>query len=248
MAVVDGGGTYKLYLVNPDASGLSGIGQCMRQPDFRSDGQRIVVNGEGCGRDDLWSLNPDGSGSQQVTKHPTDQHPVWVRSRSGYGVAFDSTRSAEGQSHIYLGDSPIPYGAGPILGQYPVWLPDGNVVYNGCNYGFGTGSACGMYRVSMWGGVPTSVTRDAGDIPTDANAGSILFMRAVGGNWDVYIVGPDGVNPRRLTDDLANDGLATFSPDGQTIAFISNRAGVWALWLMMQTQFIYAPKPRKGFL
>ena len=35
-----------------------------------------------------------------------------------------------------------------------------------------------------------------------------------------------------MTDDPAADGLPTWSPDGETIAFVSNRGGEWALWAM----------------
>jgi len=37
---------------------------------------------------------------------------------------------------------------------------------------------------------------------------------------------------RRLTINGANDGLPAWSPDGQHIAFLSDRDGVWALYLM----------------
>jgi Tol biopolymer transport system component len=52
------------------------------------------------------------------------------------------------------------------------------------------------------------------------------------GNWEVYVVNVDGSNLRRLTKDPADDGLPTWSPDGQHIAFVSNRGGEWAIWVM----------------
>jgi hypothetical protein len=42
----------------------------------------------------------------------------------------------------------------------------------------------------------------------------------------------DGGALQRLTTDAAHDGLAELSPDGRFIAFVSNRSGVWGLWLM----------------
>jgi hypothetical protein len=57
-------------------------------------------------------------------------------------------------------------------------------------------------------------------------------MRAVEGNWDIYLSSVDGLSVRRLTESPSNDGLAVFSPDGRSIAFISNRGGAWALWMM----------------
>lgn len=52
------------------------------------------------------------------------------------------------------------------------------------------------------------------------------------GNWDIYWVPAKGGKPMRLTDDLAQDGLPVWSPGGQYIAFVSDRGGQWAIWLM----------------
>jgi hypothetical protein len=144
----------------------------------------------------------------------------------------DSLRWGDGKWRIYLGDTPISYGSGAILGRYPVALPGEYVVYQGCNYGFGNGSQCGLYRVSMWGGIPTRILDDPNDIPTGGGAPGVLFMRKKDENWDVYLVASTGGKERRLTDHAARDGLAAFSPDGDAIAFLSDRSGGWAIWVM----------------
>ena len=82
------------------------------------------------------------------------------------------------------------------------------------------------------GGTPLGLTSNPNDIPTGGGNPGVLFMRQQDANWDVYLVAAGGGTPRRLTDHAANDGLATFSPDGQTIAFVSDRSGRWAIWLM----------------
>jgi Tol biopolymer transport system component len=60
----------------------------------------------------------------------------------------------------------------------------------------------------------------------------VAFMSHRTGNWDVYIVGIDGTGLTQLTADTANDGLAAWSPDGRTVAFVSDRDGAWAMWAM----------------
>jgi TolB protein len=40
---------------------------------------------------------------------------------------------------------------------------------------------------------------------------------------EIYLVNPDGSDPRRLTDNDVGDGFATLSPDGRKIVFDSNR-------------------------
>jgi WD40-like Beta Propeller Repeat len=40
---------------------------------------------------------------------------------------------------------------------------------------------------------------------------------------EVYLINPDGANPRRLTDNTDDDAFAALSPDGKQIVFDSNR-------------------------
>jgi Tol biopolymer transport system component len=51
------------------------------------------------------------------------------------------------------------------------------------------------------------------------------------GNWDVYSVGLEGGAPENLTNHPARDVWGTLSPDGRSIAFLSDRGGRWAIWL-----------------
>jgi Tol biopolymer transport system component len=49
---------------------------------------------------------------------------------------------------------------------------------------------------------------------------------------DIYVVGIEGGTPRRLTSGLAFDMQPTFSPDGRSIAFTSDRGGGDNIWVM----------------
>jgi Tol biopolymer transport system component len=53
-----------------------------------------------------------------------------------------------------------------------------------------------------------------------------------GTTWDIYTMGLDGAGRTQLTTDPANDGLPAWSPDGKTLAFVSDRGGPWAMWAM----------------
>ncbi|MCA1628151.1 MAG: DUF4394 domain-containing protein, partial [Acidobacteria bacterium] len=53
--------------------------------------------------------------------------------------------------------------------------------------------------------------------------GKIAFASDRTGNFDIYVMDPDGGGIIRLTDDPAEDVQPTWSPDGTQIAFVSNR-------------------------
>ena len=52
------------------------------------------------------------------------------------------------------------------------------------------------------------------------------------GNLDIWVMDADGGNPRNLTDHDARDSTADWSPDGQQIAFTSNRNGNFDIYMM----------------
>ena len=51
-------------------------------------------------------------------------------------------------------------------------------------------------------------------------------------NWELYIVQADGSGLTRMTDNTVVDTSPTWSPDGQSIAYVSDQGGVWAVWVM----------------
>lgn len=58
-----------------------------------------------------------------------------------------------------------------------------------------------------------------------AQKSRIVFTSTRDGNAEIYVMDPDGGNPKRLTENLAADWQPSWSPDGQKIAFVSNRDG-----------------------
>ena len=62
----------------------------------------------------------------------------------------------------------------------------------------------------------------------------ILFSSSRDGNWEVYMMNPDGSEQVNLTQHPDGDRGAVWSPSGEQILFASNRQGtrVWDLYLM----------------
>jgi TolB protein len=77
-------------------------------------------------------------------------------------------------------------------------------------------------------------TRDFEQHPAwSADGKKILFTRGdVMTNIDIYTMDADGSNVARLTEHPERDQRGAFSSDGQTVAFVSQRDGDVAIWLI----------------
>ena len=65
--------------------------------------------------------------------------------------------------------------------------------------------------------------------PTTAK---IAFSSNRDGNWDIYVMDPDGNGQVRLTQHQANDYSPVWSPNGEQILFVSDRGGDDDLYVM----------------
>jgi TolB protein len=63
----------------------------------------------------------------------------------------------------------------------------------------------------------------------------VAFMSTKDGNWEIYVANVLRGTVTRLTTSSGNDGLPTWSPDGDQIAFVSDRGGSWGVYAMPAT-------------
>jgi Tol biopolymer transport system component len=233
-----GTGKYELYVSLIDGSGRNNLGEGFRQPQFRPDGNLLVVNGDGAPNlEHLITMNASGGQKTAISEHSEDSYPTWWP--NGENVAYSSTSWPDGKVRLGIvhdlnskQQDWIPFGGtSQVQGEYPFWMANGQIVYHGCDF-WGEGAACGLYRVAEGGGNPQRLTMHESDTAPAGSQKRVAFMSSRDGNWEVYVVNMDGSGLKRLTNNSAQDGLPTWSPDGKSIAFVSKRDGAWAVWVM----------------
>jgi TolB protein len=98
-------------------------------------------------------------------------------------------------------------------------------------------AAVGLVSVLACGCAGGGTVDHGGDLMSEE--GQIAFMRATDFNpphieTDIYMTNVDGTGERRLTDSQGLDGFPTWSPDGERIAFATDRdgGGNWEIYVM----------------
>lgn len=69
-------------------------------------------------------------------------------------------------------------------------------------------------------------------MPTDTKGRYLVYMSRATGSWDVYVASINGGGGTNLTNHPTDDGPGIISPDGQWVAFVSNRDGHLGVWVV----------------
>ena len=101
----------------------------VQTPAWSPDGRKLAFVSRRDGNSEIYVINADGSGQENLTQHPArDSHPSW--SRDGRKLAFVSRR--DGNSEIYVMNAD---GSGlrnvtraPSNDLRPAWSPDGRAI------------------------------------------------------------------------------------------------------------------------
>lgn len=196
------------------------------------------------GNDDIYSVNPDGTGLRRLTDHiAMDAAPAISPDRSA--IAFASER--DGNSEIYQLD--IASGVVTRLTVddrfdfHPVYSHDGSTIL----FQRQTGGLFDLWAMNADGtGERQLTTLPANEVggvysPNDSR---IAFMGNNGGNQDIRVMDADGSKVSNITAGWCTDATAdqspctlsrelmpTWTPDGR-IVFVSTRSGATELWVM----------------
>lgn len=194
------------------------------------------------GNNEIYLMDPDGSGQTRVTVHPaSDVEPDL--SPNGQSLVFTSTRS--GNADIWLLD--LRTGAlvnltnSPAADGWARWSPNGQQIAFHSN----RDGNFEIYVLDVRTGALTRVTTYAGvdQYPEWSPNGKTLALRR---DMDVWTLELRTGELTRLTTHPALDQMAAWSPNGQQLAFMSLRDGYCSVFVMNadgSEQVNLTPKP-----
>jgi TolB protein len=201
------------------------------QPAFNADGSRIAFQSWAGTSRGLVTASRAGGNEYLITNFLEDELPTW--SPDGDKIMFFSRRVGDRKSRLYQTEADKEFlgnrasGVG-LEGEHPSWGVNGQIVFKGWG-----NTAPGIRLVSSdFSDLQTVTLSENGFAPALSPIGTqVAFMARDEGNWDIYVINVDGSGLKRLTIDPARDGLPTWSPNGQAIAFASDRDdGQWAIY------------------
>jgi Tol biopolymer transport system component len=177
---------------------------------------------------DVWLVDWVGSNLVNLTEDSaeSDSHPDW--SSDGKQIVFDSWRSGKAEIYIMQADgsgvSQLTHGEGD--NREPKWSPDGKWIAYHCSLASETGIETGICVVSPSGqpvGEPIAGTSPIWSPASPEGDVRLAFLCFQAGQSDVCTCRPDGSDWVNLTDSPADEHSAVWSPDGNWLAFVSNR-------------------------
>jgi Tol biopolymer transport system component len=177
------------------------------------------------GNSDLWVINPDAGGADQLTDNTSDvdESPTWSPNRQQ--IAFAA--NPNGNYDIYVmgadGSSITPWTTDSGDDRWPAWQPGG-----GTEIAYACGANVCLINDQMQSRPLTTFANGvAENLSWSPDGTKIAFDHTPsGGTGDVYWVSLDGQTLEQLTDNPAhNDVHPSWSPDGTKLAFSVNDRG-----------------------
>jgi Tol biopolymer transport system component len=189
---------------------------------------KIIYSSEG----DVYVINADGSGRTRLTDNPAeDFDPVW--SPDGTQIAFRTHR--DGNEEVYLmnadGSAQSNLSKAPATDYSPAWSPNGEWIAFMSNRAGNNNiwvvrpDGSDLRQVTDIPGISEYPTwaPDSSRIAFDCTFGRILANGT--GDFEICVVNFDGTELMRLTDTPGENKQPAWSPDGNKLAFQTNRDG-----------------------
>jgi hypothetical protein len=242
----------EFYTINANGTGLRRITDGV-DPTWSPDGQQIAFTRWRDPRG-VWVADAAGGNERRVFDWSEARWPSWSpdggqimfsrqhggrtgdKQRCFWGFCFDIPAKPHWNvGVVHLDDNSL-YEPPPPDSQIslaPSWSPSGDqFVYSGEH---------GLVIQTVDGAVSYPITDDGRDTSPawSPNGKRLAFTRRQHDHWEVYVVDADGRNLTRLTDtpqrpdgQPGNSAAPAWSPNGKSIAFLTDRAGKWEIWVM----------------
>jgi Tol biopolymer transport system component len=246
--VRDDGAGSAIYVMNSDGTAQrrlsSAGGQCREdsEPTWAPTGERVAfVRTVGCWdreettlRSALYVVNADGRRLRRLTRPGEDVLGQLAWSPDGRLIAFTRSPQDLSLSRVYVvtnAGAERRLTRGLRSEDSPAWSPDGTRI--------------ALVRETSNGGEIVVITRDGTDINRVARDANLTYPtwspdgrrvsfgrgnRARTGSYEVQVANSDGSGRRTLVRATAYRGLHAWSPNGDTIVYITQTAGVYDIY------------------
>lgn len=213
----DRNGNQDIYLMNVDGTQVEQLTNSTEPKEHISwsvNGNNIYFIKDFQNRTEIWKMNSDGSEHHQLTNNSfRDERPFL--SPDGKTVLFMSNR--DGNYNIYLmnpdGSNQRRITNTPEHEIFPTWSPDGTGIAYGLTVMSGSSPEAEIHLINPDGTGDIVLTDVPGrdENPCFSQDGkSIIFQSERDGNFEIYVMNIKGTNQKRITNNPAWDGWASF--------------------------------------
>ena len=213
------------------------------QPSWSPAGKRIAYWGRSgnTGAGDIWTIPAAGGAPVAVTSEPSiDWNPVWAP--DGRHLYFSSDRGGsttlwrvaiDEVSGKTLGrPDPVTTGGGASSQHVTISKDGRRIAYTSLVETMNVQKIAFDPASGVTRGAAQWITRGSRPLaqPDASPDGTSIAFNSSGKQEDIFIGRADSSGLQQLTDDAFKDRAARWSPDGQRIAFYSDRTGKYELW------------------
>ena len=238
-----------IFTVNLDGSDLVNLTNTPavvdESPQWSPDGAQIIFQTDRDRNFEIYVMNADGSQPRNLTDHRgRDYWPDWLAPASagvsdnlpGSRIAFVSSRDGNGEIYSMNvdGSDPQRLTSWRLWDGFPDWSPDGSQI---AYYSYLSSERWAIMIMNADGSDPRQLSPGVScdGAPHWSPDGAFIAYDSGGcsGDFrDIFIIPVAGGELLNLTNNPADDMLASWSPDATQLVFTSNRDGNYEIYCM----------------